>query len=132
MKWFGAFGIACMISLSAQGQPCALLTQTFSIADTIKKDSKELYVFRFSDRQLNEISVVPGLEKAVEGIKKLQKTLDEDHASLKERNLWQLDVKLAERQLAELRKECPETRFLVFEREMDYYRERYRPKAIAK
>ncbi|HEV7381660.1 MAG TPA: hypothetical protein VGN64_17810 [Dyadobacter sp.] len=132
MKWIVIFGIVVLFASSAQSQPCTLLTQTFAVADTIKKDSKELYVFRFSDQQLNEISVVPGLEKAVAGIKKLQKTLDEDNVSLKQGNLWQLDVKLAERQLKELRSECSETRFLVFEREMNYYREKFKPKAIPK
>lgn len=130
MKWFVISGIACLLASSVQSQPCALLTQTFAVADTIRKDSNELYVFRFSDRQLNEISVIPGLEKAVTGMRKLQKTLDEDHTSLKEGNLWQLDGKLAEKQLAELRRECPETKFLVFEREMSYYRKKYKAKAI--
>lgn len=128
MKWFLVGGIVSLLGSSAHSQPCALLTQTFSIADTIKKDSKELYVFRFSDKQLNEISVIPGLEKAVTGMRKLQKTLDEDHESLKEGNVWQLDVKLATRQLEELRKECPETRFQVFERELNYYRSQFQPR----
>jgi hypothetical protein len=129
MKWYIAFGIGCSFASSAQSQPCALLTQTFAVADTIRKDSKELYVFRFSDTQLNDISAIPGLDKAVSGIRKLQKTLDEDHGSLKEGNLWQLDVKLAGRQLEELRMECPETRFLVYERELNYYRSKFQSKA---
>lgn len=114
-----------MLSLSVKSQPCALLTQTFAVADTIKRDSKELNVFRFSEKQLNDIRTLPGLEKAIDAIKKLQKTLDEDHTSLKNGILWQLDVKLAEKQFAELKKECPETSFGVYRREMDYYRSRF-------
>lgn len=110
------------------GQDCALLTQTFSIADTMKKESGELYLFRFSLKQLDVLQQMPGLEKPILAIKKIQKTLDEDNVSLKNGILWQLDEKLAEKQLAELKKECPETGFKVFEREIEYYKSRYRAK----
>jgi len=116
------------MSLIANGQDCALLTQTFAVADTMKKESGELYVFRFSIKQLNVLQQMPGLEKPVLAIKKLQKTLDEDNVSFKTGILWQLDEKLAEKQLAELKKECPETGFKVFEREIGYYKLKYRAK----
>jgi len=122
--------ILIVLSLSVKSQPCALLTQTFAIADTIKRDSEELYVFRFSEKQLNDIRTLPGLEKAIDAVKKLQKTLDEDHTSLKNGVLWQLDVKLAEKQFAELKRECPETSFGVYRREMDYYRSRFVEKDV--
>lgn len=117
-----------LLSYFAKGQPCKLLTQTFAIADTMKKGSGELYVFRFSTKQLDDLQLLPGLEKAVPAIKKLQKTLDEDNSSFKNAVLWQLDEKLADRQLAELRKECPETGFMVFEREIEFYKLKYRKK----
>jgi len=122
--------ILMVLSLSVKSQPCALLTQTFATADTIKRDSEELYVFRFSEKQLNDIRTLPGLEKAIDAVKKLQKTLDEDHTSLKNGVLWQLDVKLAEKQFTELKKECPETSFGVYRREMDYYRSRFVEKDV--
>ncbi|TDE16229.1 hypothetical protein [Dyadobacter psychrotolerans] len=117
-----------LLSYFAKGQPCKLLTQTFAIADTMKKGSGELYVFRFSVKHLDDLQLLPGLEKAVPAIKKLQKTLDEDNSSFKNTVLWQLDEKLADRQLTELRKECPETRFMVFEREIGFYKLKYRAK----
>lgn len=120
--------VLSMVSFSVRSQPCDLLTQTFAVADTMQQDSMELYVFRFSEKQLSEIRPMTGLEKAVDAIAKLQKTLDEDHASYKKRVLWQLDMKLAEAQFTALRKECPETGFKVFKREMDYYHRRYKPK----
>lgn len=121
-------GVMVLTSLAVKSQPCALLTQTFAVADTIKKDSKELYLFRFSEKQLLDIRPLPGLEKAVDMLKKLQKTLDEDHASLQKGVLWQLDTKLAEKQFAELRAECPATEFKVFQREIAYYKSRFKPK----
>ncbi len=120
-----------MLSFTSNGQNCALLNQTFAVADTIKKDSKELYLFRFSEKQLTDIRPVPGLEEAVDILKKLQKTLDEDHASLKSGTLWQLDTKLAVKQLTELRAACPGTEFMVFEREIAYYKLRFKPKDSA-
>jgi hypothetical protein len=124
MKFSFLFGLV-MLPVLAKSQPCALLTQTFAVADSIKKDSKELYVFRFSEKQLDDIRSLPGLEKPVDAIKKLQKTLDEDNASLKNGILWQLDMKLAEKQFAELNMECTETGFQVYRREIDYYKSRF-------
>ena len=127
MKYcFSAFFF--LLSWIANGQDCKLLTQTFAVADTMQKGSGELYVFRFSAKQLDVLQQMPGLEKAIPSIKKLQKTLDEDNVSLKNGILWQLDEKLAEKQFAELKKECPETGFKVFEREIGYYKMKYRAK----
>jgi glycyl-tRNA synthetase beta subunit len=123
---YGVLIILTFWFYTAKAQPCKLLTQTFAIADTLKKESEELYVFRFSVKQLDDLAQLPGLEKAISMIKRLQKTLDEDNASFQGGVLWQLDGKLAEKQLAEVRKECPETLFNVFEREIEYYKKRYR------
>jgi len=127
MKYcFSAFFF--LMSLIANGQDCKLLTQTFAVADTMKKEGGELYVFRFSAKQLDVLQQMPGLGKAIPVIKKLQKTLDEDNVSLKNGILWQLDEKLADKQFAELKKECPETGFKVFEREIGYYKMKYKAK----
>jgi glycyl-tRNA synthetase beta subunit len=123
---YGVLIILTFWFYTAKAQPCKLLTQTFAIADTLKKESEELYVFRFSVKQLDDLAQLPGLEKAISMIKRLQKTLDEDNASFQGGVLWQLDGKLAEKQLAEIRKECPETLFNVFEREIEYYKKWYR------
>jgi glycyl-tRNA synthetase beta subunit len=123
---YGVIIILTFWFYTAKAQPCKLLTQTFAIADTMKKESEELYVFRFSVKQLDDLAQLSGLEKAISMIKRLQKTLDEDNASFQGGVLWQLDGKLAEKQLAEVRKECPETLFNVFEREIEYYKKRYR------
>lgn len=125
---YGFFAFFFMFSLIAKGQDCKLLSQTFAVADTMKKESGELYIFRFSTQQLDALQQMPGLEKSIPVIKKLQKTLDEDHGSLKNGTFWQLDEKLAEKQFAELKKECPETGFRVFEREISYYKLRYKVK----
>ena len=124
--YFSAFFF--LLSLVAKSQDCKLLKQTFAVADTMKNESGELYVFRFSTQQLDALQQMPGLEKSIPAIKKLQKTLDEDHGSLKNGTFWQLDEKLAEKQFAELKKECPETGFKVFEREISYYKLRYKVK----
>ena len=126
------FIFALLFSGWAEAQPCPLLTQTFAIADTLQKESGELYVFRFSTKQLDDLIQLPGLEKAIPAIKKLQKTLDEDYDSYKKGVLWQLDEKLAEKHLAELRKECPETGFMVFEKEIRYYKLKYQEKGAEK
>lgn len=117
-----------MLPFFANSQPCALLTQTFAIADTMRKDRKELYVFRFSDKQLGEIKQLPGLEKATTAIQKLQTTLNQDRESLQKNLFWQLDEKLAQKQLEELRKECPETGFNVYRKEIEYYLSRFQVK----
>lgn len=117
-----------LLSITANGQECKLLTQTFAVADTMKKESGELYLFRFSINQLEQLRYLPGLEKPILAIKNLQKTLDEDNDSFKKGVLWQLDEKLAEKQFAELKRECPQTGFKVFEREILYYKSRFRAK----
>jgi hypothetical protein len=116
------------VTFFANGQSCTLLTQTFAVADTIKGKSGELYRFRFSVGQLDALLQLPGLEKPIAAIKKLQTTLDEDNASLRSGTLWQLDEKLATKQFEELKKECPETVFVVYRKEIDYYRAKYKPK----
>ena len=125
---YAFFTFFFLLSLIAKSQDCKLLTQTFAVADTMKKESGELYVFRFSAQQLDALQQMPGLAKSIPVIKKLQKTLDEDNGSLKNGIFWQLDEKLAEKQFAELKKECPETGFRVFEREISYYKLRYKVK----
>ncbi|WP_221393318.1 hypothetical protein [Dyadobacter sp. NIV53] len=125
---YGFFAFFFHLSIIVKSQDCKLLTQTFAVADTMKKESGELYVFRFSTQQLDALQQMPGLAKSIPVIKKLQKTLDEDNTSLKNGTLWQLDEKLAEKQFAELKKECPETGFKVFEREISYYKLRYKVK----
>lgn len=112
----------------AKSQPCKLLTQTFAIADTIKKDSEELYRFRFSTGQLDALQQLPDMEKPVLALKRLQKTLDEDNESYQNGTLWQLDQKLADKHFEELKRECPETGFKVFEREIRFYRSKYKLK----
>ena len=112
----------------AKSQPCKLLKQTFAIADTIKKDSEELYRFRFSTGQLDALQQLPDMEKPVLVLKRLQKTLDEDNESYQSGTLWQLDEKLADKHFEELKRECPETGFRVFEREIRFYRSKYKLK----
>ena len=117
-----------LVPTSGFGQNCTLLKQTFAIADTIKPDTSQLYLFRFSISQLVALKNVPALEKAVEVIGKLQQTLDQDHESYKNGLVWQLDTKLASKQLIELKEKCGETPFLVYQREIDFYHRRYIPK----
>jgi hypothetical protein len=114
-----------MLSFGVMAQPCKLLTQTFAIADTMQTDSNTLYKFRFSAGQLDDLSQLPDLAKAITALRKLQKTLDEDNASFQSGTLWQLDGKLAEKHLAALRIECPETGFGVFWREIVYYKSKF-------
>jgi hypothetical protein len=125
------FRLSALFFLSAlfsKAQDCKLLTQTFAIADTMKKEGGELYVFRFSLKQLDDLQQLSGLGKPILAIKKLQKTLDEDNASLKNSTFWQLDEKLADKLFNDLKRECPETGFKVFEREINYYRGKYKVK----
>lgn len=107
-------------------QPCTLLTETFREANRLKNESKEFQKFRFSENQLQQVKLLPGLEKAVDGISVLQKTLDQDNESLVRGHLWQLDEKLAMHQLEALKKECPETGFKVYEDEVLYYKSKYK------
>ena len=125
---YALFVLLFAVPFFATSQPCKLLTQTFAIADTIKKDSEELYRFRFSTGQLDALQQLPDMEKAVLALKKLQKTLDEDNASYQAGTLSQLDEKLAQKHFDELKRECPQTGFKVFEREIGFYRGRYRAK----
>jgi len=118
------------LSIQTKAQKCVLLTQTFAVADTMNKNHEQLYRFRFSEKQLNEIQMLPGLEKPIIAIKKLQRTLDEDFDSYSKSLLWQLDTKLAQKQLEELRKECPETAFKAYEDEILYYKSKYKAKEI--
>ena len=118
------------LSMKTKAQKCVLLIQTFAVADTINKDSNKLYRFRFSEKQMNEIQMLPGLEKPIIAIKKLQRTLDEDFDSYSKSLLWQLDTKLAQKQLEELRKECPETAFRAYENEILYYKSKFKAKEI--
>jgi len=118
------------LSMKTKAQKCVLLIQTFAVADTINKDLNKLYRFRFSEKQMNEIQMLPGLEKPIIAIKKLQRTLDEDFDSYSKSLLWQLDTKLAQKQLEELRKECPETAFRAYENEILYYKSKFKAKEI--
>ena len=127
---YGFLAFFFLVSVLVKAQDCKLLTQTFAVADTLKKESEELYLFRFSTNQLDQLQQLPGLEKPILVLKNLQKTLDQDNDSFKKRVLWQLDEKLAEKQFAELKKECPETGFKVFEREIVYYKNRYKAKEL--
>jgi len=117
-------------SLNLKAQKCVLLTQTFAIADTINQNPEKLYRFRFSEKQLNEIQMLPGLEKPVTTIRKLQRTLNEDFDSFSQQIFWQLDTKLAQKYLDELRTECPETAFKAYQNEIVYYKSKYKAKDI--
>ena len=127
---YGFLASFFLVSVLVKAQDCKLLTQTFAVADTLKKESEELYLFRFSTNQLDQLQQLPGLGKPILALKNLQKTLDQDNDSFKKGVLWQLDEKLAEKQFAELKKECPETGFKVFEREIVYYKNRYKAKEL--
>ena len=127
---YGFLAFFFLVSVLVKAQDCKLLTQTFAVADTLKKESEELYLFRFSTNQLDQLQQLPGLGKPILALKNLQKTLDQDNDSFKKGVLWQLDEKLAEKQFAELKKECPETGFKVFEREIVYYKNRYKAKEL--
>jgi hypothetical protein len=108
------------------GQPCKLLTDTFREADKLRDGSAEFQRFRFSENQLDQLVLMPGLDKPVAVLKKLQKTLDQDYQSYTEGLRWQLDEKLALYQVEEIKKECPETSFKVYEDELNFYKSRYR------
>jgi len=109
-----------------QAQPCKLLTDTFREADKLRSDKEEFQRFRFSEAQLNQVQVIPGLEKAVGYIKVLQKVLEQDFESYGQSLFWQLDGKLATYRLSEVKKECPETSFKVYDDEIQYYKSKYR------
>lgn len=120
--------IFCMTLLAhfSYAQPCKLLTDTFREADKLRKDNAEFQRFRFSNQQLDQVQLMPGLEKGVIGIKNLQKVLDQDFDSYTRNLFWQLDEKLATYKLGEVKKECPETSFKVYEDEIVYYKSKYR------
>ncbi|WP_025761238.1 hypothetical protein [Dyadobacter tibetensis] len=118
--------IACLfISHGLWAQHCPVLTQTLAVIDSMQVDSSRLFQFRFKEKQLNTLAQWPGQEVPVRLLGELQHTLNEDGNSLKEKHYWLLDEKLAEKQLDALQKLCPQTRFGVYQREMDYYRRRY-------
>ncbi|WP_159470605.1 hypothetical protein [Dyadobacter sp. 3J3] len=108
------------------GQPCKLLTDTFREADKLRNGKDEFQRFRFSENQLDQVKLIPGLEKPVIGLKSLQKTLDQDYQSYMQGLFWQLDEKLAAHQVEEVKKECPETSFKVYEDEVLFYKSKYR------
>lgn len=120
--------IFCMALLAhfSYAQPCKLLTDTFREADKLRKDNAAFQRFRFSNKQLDDVQLMPGLEKGVIGIKNLQKVLDQDFDSYTQNLFWQLDGKLATYKLGEVKKECPETSFKVYEDEIIYYKSKYR------
>ena len=120
--------IFCLVLLANMGytQPCKLLTDTFREADKLRKDNAEFQRFRFSTEQLDQVQLMPGLEKGVIGIKNLQRVLDQDFASYTQHLFWQLDEKLATYKLSEVQKECPETSFKVYADEIVYYQSKYR------
>jgi hypothetical protein len=127
MKKPGCMIFALLSSGLAYSQPCKLLTDTFREADKLRSNTEEFQRFRFSENQLDQVKVMPGLDKPVAGLKILQKTLDQDYQSYTQGLLWQLDEKLAEHQVEEIKKECPETSFKVYEDEVLFYKSKYRP-----
>jgi len=108
------------------GQPCSLLTDTFREADKLRSDKDEFQRFRFSETQLDQVQMLPGLDKGIINIRTLQKVLDQDFDSYSKNLFWQLDEKLATHRLEEVKKECPETSFKVYEDEIIYYKSRFR------
>lgn len=127
MKWIYAV-LVVLTSLQLKAQPCQLLTQTFAVADTIKVAEKELYKFRFSENQLTQLLSFPGLKEPIEAVQQLQRTLDQDNESFRKQVWWQLDGKLAEKYLEELKRLCPQTSFGVYARELGYYKAYFKPK----
>jgi hypothetical protein len=121
-----------LLGFYPKAQPCKLFTQTFAVADTIKRETGKLYRFRFSDTQLNALKSLPDMEKPVDAVSKLQKTLNEDNDSYEKGVFWQLDTKLAVKQFEELKKECPETGFRVFEKEIEFYKSKFKAKSDVK
>ena len=118
------FGL--LVSSFSYAQPCKLLTDTFREADKLRNGKEEFQRFRFSENQLDQVKLIPGLEKPVTGLKSLQKTLDQDYQSYLQSLFWQLDEKLAAHQIEEIKKECPETSFKVYEDEVLFYKSKYR------
>lgn len=118
----------CLVLVAgiSYGQPCKLLTDTFREADKLRKDNTEFQRFRFSNQQLDQVQLMPGLEKGVIGIKNLQKVLDQDFDSYTQNLFWQLDEKLATYKLSEVKKECPETSFKVYDDEIMHYKSKFR------
>jgi hypothetical protein len=126
MKYVLSAFFLVAVGFLGKAQPCTLLTKTFAVADTMGVKEGELYRFRFSKPQLDQLAGIPGLEKPVAAIGKLQKTLDQDNSSFREGVFWQLDEKLAEKFLVELQGFCPETEFGVYWKELMYYRRYYK------
>ncbi len=118
--------LGLLASSFSYGQPCKLLTDTFREADKLRNGKDGFQRFRFSENQLDQVKLIPGLEKPVESLKSLQKTLDQDYQSYLQSLFWQLDEKLASHQVEEIKKECPETSFKVYEDEVFYYKSKYR------
>lgn len=121
--FIGAFLLFSTISYA---QPCSLLTVTFREADKLRSEKEEFQRFRFSEKQLDQVQVLPGLDKGITNIRILQKVLDQDFDSYTRSLFWQLDEKLATHRLEEVKKECPETSFKVYEDEIIYYKSKYR------
>jgi len=115
-----------LFSAVTYAQPCSLLTDTFREADKLRSDKEEFQRFRFSETQLDQVQVLPGLDKGITNIRILQKVLDQDFDSYTKNLFWQLDEKLATHRLAEVKKECPETSFKVYEDEILYYKSKFR------
>jgi len=118
-----AFMLFSRISYS---QPCSLLTDTFREADKLRSEKDEFQRFRFSEKQLDQVQLLPGLDKGINNIRTLQKVLDQDFDSYSKNLFWQLDEKLATHRLDEVKKECPETSFKVYEDEIIFYKSKYR------
>lgn len=118
--------LGLLVSSFSYAQPCKLLTDTFREADKLRNGKDEFQRFRFSENQLDQVKLMPGLEKPVLALKSLQKTLDEDYQSYMQSLFWQLDEKLAAHQIEEIKKECPETSFKVYEDEVLFYKSKYR------
>ncbi|MCF0057274.1 hypothetical protein [Dyadobacter sp. CY356] len=118
--------LGLLTSSISHGQPCKLLTDTFREAEKLRNGKEEFQRFRFSENQLDQVRLIPGLEKPVTVLKSLQKTLDQDYQSFLQNLFWQLDEKLATHQVEEAKKECPETSFKVYEDEVLFYKSKYR------
>lgn len=125
MKTYFIFAFLLFSTIS-YAQPCSLLTDTFREADKLRSDKEEFQRFRFSENQLDQVQVLPGLDKGITNIRILQKVLDQDFDSYTKNLFWQLDEKLATHRLEEVKKECPETSFKVYEDEIIYYKSKYR------
>ncbi|MCF2443136.1 hypothetical protein L0657_04130 [Dyadobacter sp. CY345] len=115
-----------LFSTISYAQPCSLLTDTFREADKLRSEKEEFQRFRFSENQLDQVQVLPGLDKGITNIRILQKVLDQDFDSYTKNLFWQLDEKLATHRLEEVKKECPETSFKVYEDEIVFYKSKYR------